>query len=231
MHRQSLRERLPLISHPSRYLGTEINVIRKDPENVRLLFALAFPDLYEVGMSYVGLQILYHILNGREEIAAERVFAPGLDLEARLRRDRIPLCSIESGTPLLQFDIVGFSLLYELNFSNILTILDLSGIPFFSRDRNKSHPFVISGGPCTFNPEPLADFFDAMVVGDGEEVVLELTDAWLEWKDGGGGRATDDRQHVQAQVVKHQGRPTHRRDVEPGPRGRETGHDQPVRSR
>lgn len=188
MSRQSLQETLPLIRHPSHYLGTEINVIRKAPENVRLRFALAFPDLYGVGMSYVGTQILYHILNSREEIAAERVFAPGVDLEAKLRGDRIPLCSLESGIALSDFEIIGFSLLYELNFTNILTILDLSGIPFYARDRDASHPFVIAGGPCTFNPEPLADFFDAMVMGDGEEVVLELADAWLEWKDGGGDR-------------------------------------------
>jgi len=188
MSRQSLQEILPLIRQPSHYLGNEINTIRKEPHNVRLRFALAFPDLYQVGMSYMGIQILYNILNAREEIAAERVFAPGVDLEERLREDRVPLSSLESGTPISNFDIIGFSLLYELNFTNILTILDLSGIPFYAGDRNPSHPFVVAGGPCTFNPEPLADFFDAMVVGDGEEVVLELTEAWLEWKDAGGDR-------------------------------------------
>ena len=188
MPRQSLQEILPLVQHPSHYLGTEINALRKDPEKIRLRFALAFPDLYEVGMSHVGIQILYHILNARQAIAAERVFAPGVDLEARLRGGSIPLCSLESGIPLSDFDIVGFSLLYELNFTNIFTMLDLSGIPFYARDRDKSHPFVIAGGPCTFNPEPLADFFDAMVVGDGELVVLELADAWLAWKDSGAER-------------------------------------------
>ena len=188
MSSQSLQEILPLVQHPSHYLGTEINALRKDPERIRLRFALAFPDLYEVGMSHVGIQILYHILNARQAIAAERVFAPGVDLEARLRGGRIPLCSLESGIPLSDFDIVGFSLLYELNFTNILTMLDLSGIPFYAGDRDKSHPFVIAGGPCTFNPEPLSDFFDAMVVGDGEEVVLELADAWMAWKDSGADR-------------------------------------------
>jgi radical SAM family uncharacterized protein/radical SAM-linked protein len=183
-----LQEILPLVQHPSHYLGTEVNALRKEPEKIRLRFALAFPDLYEVGMSYVGTQILYHILNARQAIAAERVFAPGVDLEARLRAGRIPLCSLESGIPLSDFDIVGFSLLYELNFTNILMILDLSGIPFYARDRDESHPFVIAGGPCTFNPEPLCDFFDAMVVGDGELAVLELADAWLAWKDSGAGR-------------------------------------------
>jgi radical SAM family uncharacterized protein/radical SAM-linked protein len=188
MSRQSLHEILPLIRHPSHYLGNEINAIRKAPENVRLRFALAFPDLYQVGMSYMGIQVLYNILNAREEIAAERVFAPGADLEEKLREGRVPLSSLESGTPISNFDIIGFSLLYELNFTNVLTILDLSGIPFYAGDRNPSHPFVVAGGPCTFNPEPLADFFDAMVVGDGEEAVLELTEAWLEWKDAGGDR-------------------------------------------
>ncbi len=188
MFRQSLQEIYPLVRHPSHYLGNEVNVIRKAPETVQLRFALAFPDLYEVGMSHVGIQILYHILNAREQIAAERVFAPRVDLEAKLRKKRIPLCSLESGTPLSDFGIIGFSLLYELNFTNILTMLELSGMPFYSRDRNPSHPLVIAGGPCTFNPEPLTDFFDAMVIGDGEEVVLELADTWLEWKDAGGDR-------------------------------------------
>ncbi|NVL90504.1 MAG: TIGR03960 family B12-binding radical SAM protein [Desulfobacterales bacterium] len=183
MPRQSLQDILPLIRRPSHYLGTEINALQKDPGKIRLRFALAFPDLYEVGMSHVGIQILYHILNAQQAVSAERVFAPGVDLEARLRAGGIPLCSLEGGVRLSDFDIVGFSLLYELNFTNILTMLDLSGIPFYAKDRDESHPFVIAGGPCTFNPEPLSDFFDAMVVGDGEAAVLELADAWLAWKD------------------------------------------------
>lgn len=188
MPRQSLQEIYPLIRHPSNYLGNEINAIRKAPKDVRLRFALAFPDLYEVGMSHVGIQILYHILNAHEGVAAERVFAPGVDLEAWLQRERMPLCALESGTPLSHFDVIGFSLLYELNFVNILTMLDLSGMPFYARNRSASHPFVIAGGPCAFNPEPLGDFFDAMVVGDGEEGVIAMANAWLEWKDAGGDR-------------------------------------------
>ncbi|MBW1859923.1 MAG: B12-binding domain-containing radical SAM protein, partial [Deltaproteobacteria bacterium] len=168
MSRQSLEEILPLVQNPSHYLGTEINALKKDPGTIRLRFALAFPDLYDIGTSHVGIQILYHILNAREGVAAERVFAPGRDLEARMRDEGCPICSLESRTPLSAFDIIGFSLLYELNFTNILTMLDLSGVPFYSRDRDASHPFIIAGGPCTFNPEPLADFFDAMVIGDGE---------------------------------------------------------------
>ncbi len=188
MNRQSLEEILPLVRHPSHYLGSEINATQKDPGKVRLRVALAFPDLYEVGMSHVGIQILYHVLNLREDIAAERVFAPGVDLEAELRGRNTPLCSLESHTPLSYFDLIGFSLLYELNFTNILTVLNLGGIPLYSKDRDSTHPFVVAGGPCTFNPEPLADFFDAMVVGDGEEVILDLADTWLEWKDAGGDR-------------------------------------------
>lgn len=188
MSRQSLEDILPLVRHPSHYLGSEINAVRKDPGRVRLRVALAFPDLYEIGMSHVGIQILYHILNAREEIAAERVFAPGLDLEAELRATKTPLCSLETRTALADFDIFGFSLLYELTFTNILNMLDLSSIPFYARDRDDAHPLVIAGGPCTFNPEPLADFFDAMVVGDGEEVVIELADTWLQWKEAEGAR-------------------------------------------
>jgi radical SAM family uncharacterized protein/radical SAM-linked protein len=139
-------------------------------------------------MSHLGIQILYHILNTQKGIQAERVFAPGRDLEARMRANGATLCSLETGTPLSGFDIIGFSLLYELNFTNILTMLGLSGQPFYARERDGSHPFVIAGGPCTFNPEPLADFFDAIVVGDGEEVIMELAQAWLKWKDAGGDR-------------------------------------------
>jgi radical SAM family uncharacterized protein/radical SAM-linked protein len=139
-------------------------------------------------MCHVGLHILYHVLNSREDIAAERVFAPGLELEAELQTSNTPLCSLETRTPLSVFDIVGFSLMYELTFTNILNMLRLSNIPLYTRGRDNSHPFIIAGGPCTFNPEPVADFFDAMVIGDGEDVILQMADAWLEWKDGGGNR-------------------------------------------
>ncbi len=188
MSRQCLEDILPLIRHPSHYLGSEINAVRKDPRKVRLRVALAFPDLYEVGMSHLGIQILYHVLNAREDIAAERVFAPGLDLEAELRATNTPLCSLETHRPLADFDILGFSLLYELTFTNILNMLSLSGVPLYARDRDDAHPFVVAGGPCTFNPEPLAHFFDAMVIGDGEEVVVELAETWLQWKEAGGTR-------------------------------------------
>ncbi|MDO8943284.1 MAG: B12-binding domain-containing radical SAM protein, partial [Desulfobacterales bacterium] len=187
MSTNTIQELLALIEKPSRYLGSEINAVKKDPQGVKLRFALAFPDLYEIGTSHFGLQILYHILNRRPEIAAERVFAPATDLEDRLRQGRIPLFSLESKTPLNRFDIIGFSLLYELNYTNILTMLELSGIPPLAIDRNSGHPLIVAGGPCTCNPEPVADFFDAIVVGDGEPVVLELAHAWIEWKDAGSG--------------------------------------------
>ena len=138
---------LPFIEKPSRYLGTETNSIRQNLQTARLRFALAFPDLYEIGMSHFGLQILYHILNRRPEIAAERVFAPAPDMAALLREKDIPLFSLESRHPLDQFDIIGFSLLYELNYTNVLTMLDLAGIPRRADQRAEHHPLVIAGGP------------------------------------------------------------------------------------
>jgi radical SAM family uncharacterized protein/radical SAM-linked protein len=178
----SLGDILPLLERPSRYLGSETNTIRKDLSQVALRMVLAFPDLYEIGTSHFGLQILYHILNSQAEICAERVFAPSLDLEAHLRSSDLPLCSLENRTPLHHFDIIGFSLLYELNYTNVLTIMDLAKIPFYQKNRTRAFPFIIAGGPCTVNPEPVADFFDAMVIGDGERVVLEMAHAWLAWK-------------------------------------------------
>ncbi|MDJ0819808.1 MAG: TIGR03960 family B12-binding radical SAM protein [Desulfobacterales bacterium] len=172
---------LPLVERPSRYLGTEINAVKKDLNRVKLRFALAFPDLYEIGTSHFGMQILYHLLNVDPDIAAERVFAPGLDLEALLRKTGKPLFSLESHAPLNRFHIIGFSLLYELNYTNVLTMLDLAGIPFLAADRDNHHPLIIAGGPCTCNPEPMADFFDAMIVGDGEAVIMQLTAEWLRW--------------------------------------------------
>jgi radical SAM family uncharacterized protein/radical SAM-linked protein len=170
------------IEKPSRYLGTEINSICKDPASVKLNIALAFPDMYEIGTSHFGIQILYHILNNHEHIAAERVFAPARDMEARLRQNQISLTTLETGRPLKQFDMIGFSLLYELNYTNVLNMLDMSGLPLRANQRSESHPLVIAGGPCVCNPEPMAPFFDAMVFGDGEEVMLQMSKMWLDWK-------------------------------------------------
>ena len=181
---KSIQDILPLIEQPSQYLGSEINTIKKEHSKIDLFFALAFPDLYEIGTSHFGLQILYHILNSHPKIAAERVFAPAPDMEEYLRSSGLSIASLESKKPLNEFDIIGFSLLYELNYTNILSILDLAGIPFLASQRDGSFPFVIAGGPCTCNPEPVADFFDAIVVGDGEKVIIKMCRAWLEWKTG-----------------------------------------------
>ncbi|MBN2414400.1 TIGR03960 family B12-binding radical SAM protein [bacterium] len=162
---------------PGRYAGNEIHRIVKDPDAVSLRFALAFPDLYEIGMSHPGFEILYHVLNRQRDIAAERVYAPWIDLETLLRAEGLPLFSLETWTPLREFDIVGFTLQYELQYTNILSMLDLSGIPLKAADRTADDPLVIAGGPCAFNPEPLAVFFDAVVLGDGEKAAVEVAGA------------------------------------------------------
>ncbi len=182
---KNLDDILPLVEQPSRYLGTETNIIKKNHHGLKLRIALAFPDLYEIGTSHFGLQILYNILNSHESIVAERVFAPAIDLGGYLRSSNIPLMALESRRPLKSFDIIGFSLLYELNYTNILYMLDLAGIPFFAKERDVSSPLLIAGGPCSCNPEPVADLFDAIVVGDGEEVIMQMSQAWMEWKEGG----------------------------------------------
>jgi radical SAM family uncharacterized protein/radical SAM-linked protein len=178
---------LPFVEKPSRYLGTEINIIKKDLRQVKLRIALAFPDLYEIGTSHFGMQILYHILNADPDIAAERVFVPAVDMEALLRKTGHTLFSLESRVSLNRFDIIGFSLLYELNYTNVLTILDLANIPFLAAARDHTHPLIIAGGPCTCNPEPMADFFDAMIVGDGENVIKEMASEWIQWKNDASG--------------------------------------------
>ncbi|MGA6927678.1 MAG: TIGR03960 family B12-binding radical SAM protein [Desulfosarcina sp.] len=182
----SIQDLLPLVQQPSRYLGCEINRFKKRWDQTLLHVALAFPDLYEIATSHFGIQILYAILNDQPDILAERVFAPAVDMEDQLRQNHIRLCSLESETPLKKFDIVGFSLLYELNYTNMVNMLDLAGIPFYGRQRTKDDPFVIAGGPCTCNPEPVADFFDAIVVGDGEVVIVQMTEAWKRWRQAGG---------------------------------------------
>ncbi|MFH2044415.1 MAG: TIGR03960 family B12-binding radical SAM protein [Pseudomonadota bacterium] len=174
---------LPLVEQPSRYLGSEVNTIKKDYKELFFSVALAFPDLYEVGTSHFGLQIIYHILNSHKNIAAERVFTPAVDFEAYLRASNTPLFSLETRRPLDKFDMIGFSLLYELNFTNILTMLDLAKIPFYSNQRDISHPFIIAGGPCTSNPETVSKIFDAIVIGDGEKVIVEMSNAWIKWKE------------------------------------------------
>ncbi len=176
---KKLSEILKDIEKPGRYLGGEWNEVRKDPDRVKTKIALVFPDLYDIGMSYLGQKILYYLLNGRPDILAERVFTPWTDFEQKLRAERIPLYSLENKIPLDKFDILGFSLLYELNYSNILTTLDLGGIPLQSTRRNLDYPLVVAGGPAAFNPEPVADIFDLFLIGDGEEGFLEIIDRYM----------------------------------------------------
>ncbi len=177
------------IQKPGRYAATEVNACRKDFDSAGIRFLLAFPDVYEVGMSHLGLHVLYHLLNGMNGVMADRAYAPWLDYEEHLRKVGEPLRSHESRHPLRDFDFVGFSLQYELSYTNILTMLELGGIPLRSRDRGPGDPWVIAGGPCAFNPEPLADFLDFVVLGEAEEVLAEIIALHREWRDGGGARA------------------------------------------
>ncbi len=181
-------EILPEVSKPSRYIGMEWNAVKKDPSRAEVKIALAFPDTYEIGMSHLGLKILYQILNRRPEFLAERVYAPWVDAEHLMRERRIPLCSQESGYSLADFDLVGFTLQYELSYTTILNMLDLAGIPQRSQDRCAGHPFVIAGGPVAFNPEPIAEFIDVFLLGDAEEAILEICEAVTQWKRAGGRR-------------------------------------------
>lgn len=167
---------LPRVAKPARYLGEEHNAVRKDHASVAVTFALAFPDVYEVGMSHLGLRLLYDVLNHRDDVACERVFAPWPDMAALMRETGTPLWALESGRPVAEFDVVGFSLQHELNFTNVLYTLDLAGIPLRREDRTGEHPLIVGGGPAAFNPEPLADFFDLLIVGDGEAAVGQLVD-------------------------------------------------------
>jgi radical SAM family uncharacterized protein/radical SAM-linked protein len=167
---------LTQVEKPGRYIGGEWNEIKKDPSLVEGKIALIFPDVYEIGMSYLGQKILYAVLNDHPSLLAERVFAPWPDFEQKLRQRGLPLFSLENKIPLREFDILGFSLLYELNYSNILTILDLGRIPFYSGERRQDDPLVIAGGPAAFNPEPLSDIFDAFLIGDGEDAFPEIAE-------------------------------------------------------
>lgn len=181
---------LSSVQKPARYTGGEFGSIVKPAEEVEATIALAFPDVYEVGMSYLGFKILYHLLNKQEGVAAERVYAPWIDMEAKMRERNIPLRTLETEKRLCDCDIVGFTLQYELSYTNILNMMDLGGIPVLAADRKDEHPFVIVGGPCVFNPEPLADFIDFAVIGEGEEVMHEVMECYKAWKRNGrqGGR-------------------------------------------
>jgi len=170
------------VEKPGRYTGGEWNSVTKDWDAVRARVALAYPDTYEIGMSNLGLMILYDILNRAPDVLCERVYAPWLDMEAQLRANDVPLYSLETRHELRDFDVIGISLPYELNCANALSILDLAGIPLLAAQRNVEDPLVIAGGSGAYSPEPMADFFDLFVIGEGEEVLLELVRAYAEWK-------------------------------------------------
>jgi radical SAM family uncharacterized protein/radical SAM-linked protein len=180
--RSAIDDLLLKAQKPARYTGREINAVIKDPAAVKLRMALCFPDVYDVGMSHLGLKILYSIVNDRQDLYAERAFAPWSDMEAAMRQEGAVLSTLETGTPLARLDIVGFSLQYELCATTVLQMLDLAWIPLRWANRGEHDPFVIGGGPVAFNPLPLSAFFDAFVIGDGEEVLLELADAHIRWK-------------------------------------------------
>ena len=180
---------LPLVRKPGQYIGGELHAESGRMTAEDLTFCLVFPDLYEIGMSHQGLQILYHLLNARERVVAHRAYAPDVDMEAALRRAGLPLFSLEARVGLGSYDVLGITLPYELCYTNILTVLDLAGLPFRAADRDDGHPLVLGGGSCAFNPEPVADFFDAIVLGDGEEVIIEIADLLLGAKKEGLARA------------------------------------------
>lgn len=169
-----LEKMLRKVEKPARYTGGEVNSVKKDPEQVSVRFGFAFPDTYEIGMSYMGMQILYNILNRNEKIYCERIFAPAEDMEALMREEGRKLFTLETFTSVDELDIVGFTLQYELSYTNVLNILDLSGMPLHSADRGEEFPVIVAGGPCAYNPEPLADFIDLFMIGDGEELLEQV---------------------------------------------------------
>ena len=168
------------VEKPARYLGNEINAVHKEIHPGMIRFAMAFPDVYEIGMSYLGIQILYDLLNAREDTACERVYSPWIDLDQIMKERHIPLFALESQDPVKNFDFLGITLQYEMCYTNVLQLLDLSGIPLMAADRTEEDPLVIGGGPCAYNPEPLADFFDLFYIGEGETVYNRLLDVYQE---------------------------------------------------
>ena len=175
-------EILMKIEKPARYIGNEINSIVKEKNNVDICMAMCFPDVYEIGMSYLGIQILYDMFNRREDTYCERVYSPWLDLDQIMREEQIPLFTLETQQPVKDLDFLGITLQYEMCYTNVLQILDLAQIPMFSKERTWDHPLVMGGGPCSYNPEPLADFFDFFYIGEGETVYHEVLDLYKEYR-------------------------------------------------
>lgn len=185
MDKRSFEKMLKKVEKPGRYIGKEKNSIVKDFDNTNVRFAFCFPDVYEVGMSHLGMQILYFLVNQEEDFLCERVFAPWIDMEEQLRSNNTKLFSLENRRALDEFDIVGFTLQYEMSYTNILNMLELGGIPLLSEDRKSEDPLVIAGGPCAYNPEPLADFIDIFLIGEGEEINIPLFKLYQEHKNNG----------------------------------------------
>jgi len=176
------------VEKPARYVGNEINMVKKNPEDVDIHFAFCFPDVYEVGMSYLGMQIIYYFLNRRQDTYCERVYAPWTDLEEKMRKNNIPLFTLETQRPVKDFDIVGFTLQYEMCYSNVLNMLDLAGIPIWRKERGEDCPIICAGGSCTYNPEPLADIVDFFYIGEGEVLYDDIMELYKENKKNGGTR-------------------------------------------
>ena len=176
------------ISQPARYIGGEVNMVKKDPSKVAVRFAMCFPDVYEIGMSHLGIQILYDMFNSRDDVYCERVYSPWMDLDPIMREQKIPLFAVESQDPIKKFDFLGITIQYEMCYTNILQVLELSQIPLHAEDRTEEDPIVIGGGPCTYNPEPIAPFFDLFYMGEGEVVYFDLIDRYKEIKARGGSR-------------------------------------------
>ncbi|MBS6395613.1 MAG: TIGR03960 family B12-binding radical SAM protein [Clostridiales bacterium] len=185
------------IEKPARYIGGEVNAVMKDKENIDIRFAMCFPDVYEIGMSHLGIQILYDMFNQREDIWCERVYSPWTDMDQVMRKNHIPLFALESQDPVKDFDFLGITIQYEMCYTNILQVLDLAQIPMLASERTKEHPFVIGGGPCSYNPEPLAEYFDMFYIGEGETQYFRLMDLYKVWKAAGTDREDFLRQAAQ----------------------------------
>lgn len=183
MNNPKIEKILSRVQKPGRYTGGELGSVLKNPEEVAVRFAFCFPDTYEIGMSHLGMKILYGLINEREDAYCERFFAPWTDMEDEMRKNGVDLFSLETKTPLSDFDVIGFTLQYELSFSTILNMLDLGGVPLLSKDRHSLKNIVVGGGPCASNPEPIADFFDVFQLGDGEELMNEFLDLYAEYKE------------------------------------------------
>ena len=182
MNEAVLREILSRVEKPARYTGGEVNMIKKDPARMQVRFALAFPDVYEVGMSHLGSKILYEAMNRPDDVYCERVYAPWPDMEKQLRDREVKLYSLETHTALDAFDMIGFSLSYEMSYTNVLNMMDLAGLKLRSSDRGETGPVIVAGGPCVYNPQPIAPFIDLFIIGEGETVNLELIDLFRKYK-------------------------------------------------